>query len=167
MNAIDTIKNKVTRGLVLDSKGNWVTLASLKEVEQNVITHLKAGDVLHEGKWVSLKNLKIAPARSPDSGLPPPPKTNHLHAIGDDVEHISNKKATPWTVVSLSTGEQHMAQENMIPVISDIGPTEGVLDGSSNMWKNATNSQLKIIALVSSAIVLLSLAVFIGIRLIF
>jgi hypothetical protein len=152
---------------VLDSKGNWVSIASLKALEHNVLMHLEAGEALFDGKWERLKNLNAASADSPGGGLPPPPKTNHLHAFVNDIDHITNKKAVPWTVVSLSTGEQHTTQENMIPVIRDIVPAEGVLDDSSSRWENATNSHLKIIALVSSAIVLLSIAVFIGIRLIF
>jgi hypothetical protein len=158
MNALDTIKDKVTRGLVMDIKGNWVSIASLKALEHNVLMHLEAGEVLYEGKWSRIKNLPH------QHGSQPPV---HSDTLVNDVEHIANKKAIPWTVISLSTGEQHTAPESMLPVIRDIGPTEGALDDSSNIWGNAAKSQLKIIALVSSAIILLLLAIFIGIRLVF
>lgn len=162
MNAIDTIKNKVARGLVLDSKGNWVSIASLKAIEHNVLMHLKDGDVLQEGAWASLKNFKTAYTYSGGGGLPPPPKTDHIHATINKIGHTTNKNSLPWTVISLSTGEQNTAPENMIPVIRNISRTESVPDGSSSR-----HSQLKIIALVSSAIALLSIGVFIAVRLIF
>jgi hypothetical protein len=167
MNALDTIKNNVTRGLVMDSKGNWVSIASLKAIEHNVLMHLEAGEVLYEGTWERIRNLKPSKSHSPRIGQSPEPRADHSTMLVNDVEHITNKKAIPWTVISLRTGEQHTAPESMIPIIRDIGPPEGVLDDSSNTWENATKSQLKIIALVSSAIIFLSLAVFIGIRLLF
>jgi hypothetical protein len=167
MNAVDTIKNKVARGLVMDIKGNWVSMASLRSIERNVLMHLENGEVLYEGKWARLNTLKIATQNSPGNGIPPAPKTDHISVSANDIELVTNKKAIPWKVVSLSTGEQHSAPENMIPVIREIGLEEGAPESPSSVWENATNSQLKIIALVASAIVLLSLAIFIGIRLIF
>jgi hypothetical protein len=166
MNAADTIKNKVTRGLVLDIKGNWIPMASLQAIEHNVLMHLEDGEVLYEGKWTKIKNLQTANFLTPGSGRPLAPKTDHINVSTNEAEHSTNTNAMPWKVISLSTGEQHSANENMIPLIRDIS-LEDVPDDSSGSWENASKSQMKIMALVASAIILLSLAVFIGIRLVF
>jgi hypothetical protein len=49
VNVADTIIDNVERGLVLDTKGNWVPLSRMMVIEKSVLKHLEAGEVLHQG----------------------------------------------------------------------------------------------------------------------
>lgn len=52
------VEENVLKGLVLDEKGNWVTIAEKVERERDFLQHLEAGEVLFDGKWVQIGDLK-------------------------------------------------------------------------------------------------------------
>jgi hypothetical protein len=117
MNITDTIIDNVVRGLVLDSKGNWIPIAQMKAIECNVLQHLKAGEVLWNGKWVALQKCKEMKSQGPIQESP-------SDALSRDADHISNKKPIPWIVVSCHSGEQQLAPESLIPLISQAASAE-------------------------------------------
>jgi hypothetical protein len=51
-----TEKN-VLNGLVLDEKGHWVSIAEKVERERSFLMHLEAGEILSEGRWISISEL--------------------------------------------------------------------------------------------------------------
>jgi hypothetical protein len=159
MNAPEDIANKVGRGLVLDGKGLWVPLGTLKAMERAILMHLEAGEVLCEGKWVGIASCKSS--SPPSSGRRRDDPVVSAARPGGDV------KSTPWTIVSLSTGAIQETSENMAPLVKELGAGDASPDEPVDAWENSSRSHVKIIALVSSAIVLLSLAVFVAVRLIF
>jgi hypothetical protein len=53
----DKMKKNVLNGLVLDEKGHWVSIAEKVEYERSFLMHLEAGEILCEGKWVSIHDL--------------------------------------------------------------------------------------------------------------
>ena len=159
MNAPEDIANKVARGLVLDGKGLWVPLGALKAMERAVLMHLEAGEVLCEGKWVGIAACK--------SMTPPSFGRRRDDPVVSAARPVGDEKSTPWTIVSLSTGVIQEASENMAPLVQELGAVDATPDESIDSWENSSKSHVKIIALVSSAIVLLSLAVFVAVRLIF
>jgi len=57
-NIPDKIKQNVSDGLVLDEKGNWVTVAEKVERERCFRMHLEAGEVLHNGNWMKISEAK-------------------------------------------------------------------------------------------------------------
>jgi hypothetical protein len=62
MNTISEIENHILKGLVIDEHGQWIPIADKKAVEEDFLAHLAAGQVLHEGRWVSLAEAKSAKA---------------------------------------------------------------------------------------------------------
>jgi hypothetical protein len=122
MNITETIIDNVVRGLVLDAKGKWVPLGQMIGVEYNVLKHLEAGEVLCQGQWMSIKKSKemAADGRIPASS----------NASSNDADHISQKKPIPWIVVSLNSGEQHLAHEKYLPIIRQASSAEKALKGS-------------------------------------
>lgn len=60
MNRIAEIENHIMKGLVLDEHGNWITIADRKAVEDEFLEQLWAGRVLHEGRWVSIAEVKAS-----------------------------------------------------------------------------------------------------------
>jgi hypothetical protein len=111
MNITQTIVDNVVRGLVLDERGKWVPLAQMKAIESGVLRHLAAGDVLFNGQWVSIRKCKELMAGGPQ------PRPGDLTMSSADAEHISGKKASPWVVVSLNTGEQHLAHDHYLRLL--------------------------------------------------
>jgi hypothetical protein len=64
---IAEIENRVLGGLVLDDRGNWVSIADKKASEEDFLAHLEAGRVLHQGQWVNIADAKKAsPVRQPN-----------------------------------------------------------------------------------------------------
>jgi hypothetical protein len=159
MNAPEEIANKVGRGLVLDGKGLWVPIGTLKAMERAILMHLEAGEVLCDGKWVDIAVCKSSTPSSSGRGRYTP--------VANDAQPFGDKKSTPWTIVSLSTGAIQEAPENMAPLVQELGSGDAPSDEPIDAWENSSKSHVKIIALVSSAIVLLSLAIFVAVRLIF
>ena len=67
MNNVDSkTEENVVKGLVLDEKGNWITIAEKVARERVFLKHLEDGEVLYDGKWTKLdeKGGK-APSKSP------------------------------------------------------------------------------------------------------
>lgn len=62
MSTISEIENHILKGLVLDEHGQWIPIADKKAVEEDFLAHLTAGQVLHEGRWVSIGEAKSAKA---------------------------------------------------------------------------------------------------------
>jgi hypothetical protein len=62
MTRISEIENYILKGLVLDEHGKWIPIADKKAVEEDFLAHLMAGQVLHEGRWVSIGEAKSAKA---------------------------------------------------------------------------------------------------------
>ena len=153
---------------MLDGKGLWVPLGNLRAMERAILMHLEAGEVLCEGKWVGIAACKSStppfsgPAESRASS-----GRRRFDPVIANAQPLGDKKSTPWTIVSLSTGAVQEAPENMAPLVQDIGSGDAPSDEPVDAWENSSRSHVKIIALVSSAIVLLSLAVFAAVRLIF
>jgi hypothetical protein len=135
-------------------------------MEHAVLKHLEAGEVLCEGKWVGFDLCKSMLTNGANTDAPETAAPPQSDAFANDAD-VDNKKAVPWTVVSLSTGKRQTASENMAPLVQEIGDASDSYDETPDAWENSSKSQFKIIALVSSAILLLSLAVFIAIRLVF
>lgn len=52
------VKKKVLDGYVIDEKGNWITINDKVERERSFIKHLEAGEVLHDGKWTKITDVK-------------------------------------------------------------------------------------------------------------
>jgi hypothetical protein len=65
----DKMKKNVLNGLVLDEKGHWVSIAEKVEYERSFLMHLEAGEILCDGKWVSIHDL---PKKSANSGVVDP-----------------------------------------------------------------------------------------------
>jgi hypothetical protein len=111
MNITQTIIDNVVRGLVLDERGKWITLAQMKAIESGVLRHLEAGDVLFNGQWVSIQKCRELMAGGQQQ------RPSDLTMSSSDADHISRKKASPWVVVSCSTGEQHLAHDQYLRLI--------------------------------------------------
>jgi hypothetical protein len=62
MSRISEIENYILKGLVLDEHGAWIPIADKKAVEEDFLAHLMGGQVLHEGRWVSIAEAKSARA---------------------------------------------------------------------------------------------------------
>ncbi|MBN2037890.1 MAG: hypothetical protein JW768_14205 [Chitinispirillaceae bacterium] len=62
MSRISEIENYILKGLVIDEHGQWIPIADKKAVEEDFLAHLSAGQVLHEGRWVSIAEAKSAKA---------------------------------------------------------------------------------------------------------
>ena len=62
MHRISEIENYVLKGLVLDEHGAWIPIADKKAVEEDFLVHLMAGQVLNEGRWVSIAEAKSSRA---------------------------------------------------------------------------------------------------------
>jgi hypothetical protein len=60
MNRIAEVENYILKGLVLDEHGQWIPIADKRAVEEDFLAHLSAGQVLHEGRWVSIAEAKAA-----------------------------------------------------------------------------------------------------------
>jgi hypothetical protein len=117
MNVTEKIIDYVLRGLVLDDKGKWVPLSQMIEVEHNVLKHLESGEVLCQGQWLSIiKSRELL--GSGTSG-----KTNSA-VPSNEADHISQKKPTPWIVVSVNTGEQHLAHDKYMHLIRQAAAAE-------------------------------------------
>jgi hypothetical protein len=110
MNVTETIIDNVVRGLVLDTKGKWIPLARMMAIEQSVLKHLEAGEVLHQGQWISIQKCKNIISTGNR-------RTNDFNASSNDVDHISQKRPVPWIVVSCNTGEQQLAHEQYLRLI--------------------------------------------------
>ena len=158
----ETIVKNVELGLVLDGKGNWVPLAQLKAIERTVLNHLEAGEVLHEGTWTSLEKLT-----NNSSGALGAMKAQGGDVHAHEAAHISNKKAIPWVVVSCNTGEQHLAHENMLPLIRQSGASDDDSESAYDLWENAQGLPLKKIAFVAAGIVALAAIVVIAVKILF
>lgn len=63
LNRIADIENAVLKGLVLDEHGAWIPIADKKAMEEDFCAHLEAGEVLHEGRWISIEEAKRAGSR--------------------------------------------------------------------------------------------------------
>lgn len=80
MSRISEIENYILKGLVLDEHGAWIPIADKKAVEEDFLAHLMAGQVLNEGRWVSIAEAKSARApteiatMSTEMPLPAPEK---------------------------------------------------------------------------------------------
>ena len=81
MSRIAEIENYVLEGKVLDEYGNWIPIADKKAAEETFVAHLAAGEILQEGRWISIAEAKSA--RTP-SGRPAP------------AEHETEKTASPF-----------------------------------------------------------------------
>ena len=55
---------RIAAGFVLDDAGTWVPLAEREKIEKEVLAHLVAGRLLHEGRWLSFDEVKIARAQA-------------------------------------------------------------------------------------------------------
>jgi hypothetical protein len=122
MNVTETIIDNVLRGLVLDAKGKWVPLSQMIGVEYNVLKHLEAGEVLCQGQWLGIKKCKEQmTAGQPEDTL--------AAASSNEVEHISQKKPTPWIVVSCNSGEQHLAHDKYMQIIRQATSAEKHFEG--------------------------------------
>jgi hypothetical protein len=117
MNITNSIIDNVVRGLVLDSKGAWIPIAQMKAVEYSVLAHLEAGEVLHNGKWMGFEQCREMKTKG---------EVNETasDAPVSEADHISNKKSIPWIVVSCHTGEQQLAPDSLIPLISQAASAE-------------------------------------------
>jgi len=62
MSRISEIENYILKGLVLDDHGAWIPIADKKAVEEDFLAHLIAGQVLNEGRWVSIPEAKSSSA---------------------------------------------------------------------------------------------------------
>jgi hypothetical protein len=162
MNIPENVLNPVSLGLVLDNRGIWVPIAQIKVVESNFLKHLEAGEVLHEGKWISME--KCFALRSKTSGIA---QGNIENAHAPDAERISTKKGIPWVVVSCDTGEQHLAPDNLLSLIHQSGVFDDELDGNPDPWESAGRLPLKTIALAAGGIVGLSVVIFVIIKVVF
>jgi hypothetical protein len=56
------VEQNIIKGLVLDEKGNWISIAEKIEKENAFLKHLEAGEILENGKWISIfqRNKKHA-----------------------------------------------------------------------------------------------------------
>jgi hypothetical protein len=54
----EDIKKKILDGFVFDEKGNWVTINEKVERERSFMMHLEAGEVLNDGKWTKITDVK-------------------------------------------------------------------------------------------------------------
>jgi len=52
------IEDRIVKGYVLNEQGNWVTIEQRRKVEEEVLAHLTAGRILHEGKWLDFDSVK-------------------------------------------------------------------------------------------------------------
>jgi hypothetical protein len=117
MNVTEKIIDYVLRGLVLDDKGHWVPLSQMIGVEYNVLRHLEAGEVLCQGQWLSISKCKeILGAGKSDETI--------SGTVSSEADHISQKKPTPWIVVSVNTGEQHVAHDSFMHLIRQASAAE-------------------------------------------
>jgi hypothetical protein len=57
-NVPEDVKKKVLDGYVVDEKGNWVTINDKVERERSFMMHLEAGEVLYNGKWTKMTDVK-------------------------------------------------------------------------------------------------------------
>jgi hypothetical protein len=61
MGMMQLIEERIIQGMVLNEHGKWVTIAEKSSKERNLLNHLEAGEVLANGKWVSIDNAKKNP----------------------------------------------------------------------------------------------------------
>lgn len=54
MNAFEKVKEHLSKGLVLDDRGQWVPLSERLTCEKSFREHLAKGEVLVDGEWVAL-----------------------------------------------------------------------------------------------------------------
>jgi hypothetical protein len=55
---IKIVEENILKGLVIDDKGKWVTIHEKIERENKFITHLEAGEVLNNGRWIPIEEAK-------------------------------------------------------------------------------------------------------------
>ncbi len=57
---IRAFEERVISGFVLDDSGAWIPLSERKKVEEEVLSQLADGRLLHEGRWLGFDEMKIA-----------------------------------------------------------------------------------------------------------
>jgi hypothetical protein len=55
----DRIKEYVYAGMVLDERGNWITLVEKLKKERVFQKHLENGEILRNGKWTHISKIKL------------------------------------------------------------------------------------------------------------
>jgi hypothetical protein len=101
---------------VIDEHGQWVPIADKKAVEEDFLAHLSAGQVLHEGRWVSIAEAKSAKApteiataymelnsqkpgaqenRAPPLAQTTTPDTDAVRQLSDPVEETRSSEPVP------------------------------------------------------------------------
>ena len=66
---LSQLEEFVVSGFVLDDNGNWVPMAELRKIEEDVLNQLCAGKVLHEGQWLTFDEVHAA--QSANNAAPP------------------------------------------------------------------------------------------------
>ena len=79
INRIRVFEERVASGFVLDDFGNWIPLAERKKIEKEVMAQLVAGRFLHEGRWLSFDEVKIAQTNT--KAASPEEEREETHAI--------------------------------------------------------------------------------------
>jgi hypothetical protein len=98
------IKKKVLDGYVIDEKGNWVTINDKVERERNFMIHLEAGEVLHNGKWTKITDVKKMEKEKQTKIY----QTDSLLAIGaytelEETKNLQNGGTVPSMIPNSST----------------------------------------------------------------
>lgn len=68
------IMEKVVDGLVLDEHGKWIPIANKIKSEQEFLARLEAGEVLYEGEWIPISEIKKRNDESLDNNERPEPE---------------------------------------------------------------------------------------------
>ena len=100
MGRIAEIENCVLSGFVLDDRGNWVSIADKKALEDDFLAHLEAGRVLHSGQWVQFADVK--------KSSPAPLRPQPANAAPETKETAFYPKAAPVppATVTLKANQQ-------------------------------------------------------------
>jgi hypothetical protein len=125
-------------------------------MENEILKHLEAGEVLLEDKWVSIYNGFAA--RSPSA---PGAENNNKEAPA--AENIFNKKGIPWVVVSCETGEQHLAPDSLVGRLHQSGADDD--NDHLDSWEKARRMPVnKIILLASIGIAVIAVVAFVIVK---
>lgn len=90
------IQEKVLKGFVLNDQGEWIAISEKAKKEREFLSHLEAGEVLCNGKWMKISEaIKIQ--RNPESKFTGEIPDNY-HEITDDA------RARASTINSTNTG---------------------------------------------------------------
>jgi hypothetical protein len=125
MSRISEIENYILKGLVLDEHGAWIPIADKKAVEEDFLAHLMAGQVLHEGRWVSIAEAKSARAPTEIATLEMPLQETREKPAAHNEQHVPSFPTT--FIPEHATTPENLIEETQI----NLPPLQALLSSGS------------------------------------